>query len=1751
MEPDSGRTIEQRYAIIRPLGEGGTGEVYLARDTHQGGKQVALKLLRPDALDAPTVELFKDEFRSMARLRHPNLAEVYDFGTSAEDGRHFLTMEYIEGRNLAALPPAEIAERFDDLAVQCLRALDYIHSRGLLHNDIKPQNILVRPQLQLKVLDFGLAHGESGPARPGPAGTVHYISPERFRSDRIDARSDLYSLGVVFYELLTGALPHQGADAGKVVQAILRGPLRPPRELNPAIPERIEAFVMALLARDPGSRPASASAALDLLNAGSPDPRRLDTPETHASFVTTGRFVGRDAELSDLLALATAHAGGPAADPDAPRLALVTGPSGIGKSRLLRELKHRLQLAGLRSLTGRCYEDGGVPFQPFVEVLRQLGPDRGDLPAGTRIVLDRLLPAAAEQAPAGAPPPRAAPGALSKSEFISGVARSLDHFGKDAPGVLFLEDLHWGDAAGLELLEHLVLRPGHGPWLVIGSLRDDESASRPAGAFVKRFSASPRVRTLALDPLGPGEVADLLSSMVPFEVRPDRLAGLLADRTEGNPLYVEELMESLAEAGTLRRRGGAWIAEDPALDSIQLPPSLLSAVTRRLASIAPADRSVAEALAVVNRPAPVALLAQILGRDAAIVTASLEALDRLRIAVSETQRSGPPLAGLFHGRIREAIYENLEEDSRRGLHLAVASAIESAARESLRGGSIDAVVEELAHHFSAAGDRERGAGYCLRAGAKAATLFNPRREIEFLTRALDLLPADDWGRRLPALADIAGDLAQHLGDFGGALRHARILQEEARKAGDAVHEAKALEMQGWAKSFSGDPAGALEAARRALAIARGAGDPKRIAVCLNTLGMILARQGRNREAGPLFDEARSICEAQGDLRFLIAVLSNSALNALGQGEPEIARQSLERILALSKENGWSDSYHRALGNLAIARQETGDLPGGVQALEETLAWAREHANQEIMGQVLSNLGLFHGQLGRFDQALRALEEERALRRDLGDLAGQLPSIDFLGNLHRDLGQLDRAEAAHREGLEAARRLNLKVQEGHLLCGLAADRLEGGALDDAGVLARDALAIGRELERPRIVCHALCVQVLAAAGSRDRKALAAVMRSVTRLDPRTLRCHDRLRLNLVVGRSALLCGKPEGAIREARAGLAAAEGGGFREFQWRFHALLGDAQAAKGLRDAAHDSYNSARAIIRQVACEIEDRSVRDDYLKEEKRRALGAPESQAASASPVTPASPAAPPAAGAASSAGAPAASPSGTPVRMLTTIYQITQIINSILDLKELLNKVMDLAIEIVGAERGLIFLYRSETDEMEMVVARNMERQTIKDATEYSRSVLKEAGRGLSILSIDAAADDRFRQFRSVTMFHIRSLLCVPLKIKNRIIGTVYVDTRKPGVVFTEDEQRFLEAFANQAAIAIENARLYDQVRQENTYLKAAVQERYGYENIIGRSAKMREVFVLLSRVAASSLPVVIRGESGTGKELVARAIHHNSARRDRRFFTENCAALPDTLLESELFGHVKGAFTGADSTRKGLFELADGGTLLLDEVGDMSLPLQSKLLRVLQDGEMRPVGSETARHVDVRVISATNRDLEAMIKQKTFREDLYFRLNVVNVRIPPLRERREDIPLLVDHFLGKIAAENKTAKLRVDAALMGRLTRHDWPGNVRELENQIYRLALFARGDALTLEDASHDSEFITKIGDADRAGSPGDRGVERGITSEDIRRALSEANGNRDEAARLLGISRATMFRKLKQFKITETRPRPARRPHPA
>jgi two-component system, NtrC family, response regulator HydG len=341
-----------------------------------------------------------------------------------------------------------------------------------------------------------------------------------------------------------------------------------------------------------------------------------------------------------------------------------------------------------------------------------------------------------------------------------------------------------------------------------------------------------------------------------------------------------------------------------------------------------------------------------------------------------------------------------------------------------------------------------------------------------------------------------------------------------------------------------------------------------------------------------------------------------------------------------------------------------------------------------------------------------------------------------------------------------------------------------------------------------------------------------------------------------------------------------------------------------------------------------------------------------------------------------------------------------------------------------------------------------------------------------------------------------------------------------------------------ILLQKALQHDQLVQENRYLQQRLSDRFDSTSIIGNSAAMRSLFEVMAQVAPSEASVLISGESGTGKELIANALHANSPRRAHPMVKVNCAALPETLLESELFGHEKGAYTGATSRTRGRFQLAHRSTLFLDEIGEMAPTTQAKILRALQEREIEPVGSSAVIKIDTRIIAATNRDLEDDIRTGRFREDLYYRLNVVRLEIPPLRSRPEDVSLLAEFFLERLAARNRKLIRGFSPRAMDLLMRHDWPGNVRELENLVERAVIMARGDRLT------PAEFPDNLAPASMpASAPGRAETVRSgrslkeVEREMILRTLEETAGNRTHAARILGISRRTLQLKLKEYGI--------------
>ncbi len=473
---------------------------------------------------------------------------------------------------------------------------------------------------------------------------------------------------------------------------------------------------------------------------------------------------------------------------------------------------------------------------------------------------------------------------------------------------------------------------------------------------------------------------------------------------------------------------------------------------------------------------------------------------------------------------------------------------------------------------------------------------------------------------------------------------------------------------------------------------------------------------------------------------------------------------------------------------------------------------------------------------------------------------------------------------------------------------------------------------------------------------------------------------------------------------------------------------------------------------------------------------------------------------------------------------------------DTTRLLDELLDAVVEVTGADKGFLILF--EAGERIVRAARNLARETIEATVEsFSDSIIRQVVESRRPLVVeDAQHDTAWSEAASVVNLKLCSVMCAPLMQKGEVFGVIYLGNDRVASLFDERSLEVLTVFAAQASLLLQHALLLDALRRENVALKEAVSSRQ-YGDLIGAGPGMREVYRRIERVAGTDISVLISGETGTGKEVVAREIHRRSPRADGPFVAVNCGAIPEALLESELFGHVRGSFTGATANRIGKFQAASGGTLFLDEIAEMPSALQVKLLRALQDRAVTRVGDANPEPVDIRVVAATNRVLEDEIRRGTFREDLYYRLNVVSIRLPPLRERMEDVPVFAKFFLQQYAREFGSRVRGFTPAALLALKKFGWPGTVRELENRVKKAVVLAEKALVGPEDLDLRPDDLEPI-------------VPLAVAKEEfqkryINEVLERNGGNRTKTAKDLDVDPRTIFRHLEKLEAERQEPRPS------
>jgi transcriptional regulator with GAF, ATPase, and Fis domain len=651
----------------------------------------------------------------------------------------------------------------------------------------------------------------------------------------------------------------------------------------------------------------------------------------------------------------------------------------------------------------------------------------------------------------------------------------------------------------------------------------------------------------------------------------------------------------------------------------------------------------------------------------------------------------------------------------------------------------------------------------------------------------------------------------------------------------------------------------------------------------------------------------------------------------------------------------------------------------------------------------------------------------------------------------------------------------------------------------------------------------------------RGALARATELAEGLDAEDLQAH----IGLIRGRVHLATGGSDEAVRALERALDRAREVGQRALEAACEGFIAAAYRERGAHFVAERHSRQARELWERIAATLPTDLV-DAFWRHPRRRHLE---------EPVVPTS--------------KPASDPKTARYEQLLEVYRQ---ISASVRIDGVLRSALDAAVELAGAERGFLILKTKNDageERLEVPIARNLDREMVgKSHLKFSRNIAEQVIETRKpILTVDALADERFRGHESVHAMRLRSIVSVPIISAEEVLGALYLDNRFERGSFIADELDVLVAFADQVAIALQNARLVSELKERTEQLERA-QERvqalvrtqaehidrlseglrrqkpitehlYDYSDIVGRGDAMAEVLSNLDRIIDTDLPVLIQGESGTGKELIARAIHLKGERKTGPFIAVDCTALPEHLLESELFGHVKGAFTGAETDRTGLLVEARGGTLFLDELGELPFGMQSKLLRVLEEQEVRPLGSADVISIDVRIVCATNRRLKEEVLTGRFREDLFFRVDVVEITLPPLRDRIEDIPALTDHLLGQLVERMSRPKPRVSHPARRKLARYGWPGNVRQLRNVLSRALVLAE-DLIEAEDIQLDEELST----APRRQPRSRRQFQEG-EADKILGVLQANEWNVAAASRELGIARTTLYRKLHKYGLTD------------
>ena len=1762
------KVIDDRYHVLECVDRREHSEIYRVEDRLRPGRLLAMKRLR--GTDDEARRNLANDFRVRSGLRHQGVPRVFELGVDPESNSPYYTGEWIEGREWDDVTNGAEPSLLYRLCADVCSTLDHCHARGLLHLDLKPRNLLVVSddgQLRVKVLDFGLARGRTRWDLSG--GTPTFMAPELLHQKPFDGRADLYSLGITLLP------PDHRPDV----------PGQPDiSAMKERWPELLVTLVRRLVERNPERRFPSARAVLGYLE------RTGAVPPTQIRLLldTETPFVGRGVAMSRLREAFRRFFGpdaGPWEEPQGGRsgsearvsCVMLTGEPGIGKTRLMREFRALVATLPPVVVGGDPYRDE-VPFPPMGDPLARLW-QRREIREGVGKPFGKALQVLL---PGLTPPADSAgmdPG--GQRELVRTVADFLAKAGQLRPGTLFLDDVDRGNRGGLLVLRELLEREDN-PWFVVATAR--EAVELPATEMVQLSGIDERA------------IEKVLQASYGEDAPEQQLVSRVHRVTGGNPSFLEQLLRRL------RPGAGAWAGQGlilPELEDLETPADLAESIQGRQRGLTAEMQGPLGFLAVARRPLPLDAMCLALDAREGEMSVLLEALVELGLVCRDG--AGPQARYCFGAEHHAAATAAALKPAKRRAHH------EAMTRLLAHAEDVNDLLE-LARHLVPSGDLLRASVVHQRAGRLAATRFNHESAEAILRRALSHTPSE--------AAMLRAEIGLALGDL-------LVTQGRYKAAADAFEEVEGLDPQavgpetkgrlalhhGALALKMGDRGAGLALLHRAIGFLEGTADHGVLASAYGELASAFMAEDRHRARQYADLALAHITEDSPPKDSASLHLISGQLAALS-GDYRVGLEDVGRAAQIFREAGAARHELAALYALGSMQQDLGRLQEASTFTQRAVERAEEIGDQDQLAMVAVGHGDSHFLAGEYGQAMDWYRRGLNQARDIGHRSQEALARMHIGRLLSSIGEPDSAQVELEQSIFIADAMEDKLIAGEARVWLTAVRLRTGdgdgldALLDRAEEDLEPVRMPRALQSARLMRAAVHLRQGRHDDARrglnqlmEERPLAEIACTLLRLQARLERQGD--------GRDL------PAAYARAREALTLAERIENPDARWRSLVELGKTCVDQEDREQAGEILNQ----LQELQEWIEQRLPADRHGTHRIHRAVGRLARElGVVALPTEEEEPEAP--AGPARAARKAFGRLDGILDTMRALMAERTS--------EQNLATLLEAAVRLSGAERGLLRLRdrSGESTSADLCFPSG----TFSTSNRLLEEVLRT---GQATWTANATTDPRFADRDSVLVHQLRSILCAPMRMGDRIEGVLYVDHPFRDAAFGPRELALVEALACSAAmittaarLAGERGRLRQQVADLNAEIEAAKQAmlvaptqpvvqpipmaggepvqrgqlKHNYADIIGHHPALVLALQTIDHVVDTEIPVYLHGESGTGKELFARALHGNGPRKDKPFMALNCAAIPEQLLESELFGHVRGAFTGATADRKGLFEMADQGTLFLDEVGDMSAAMQSKLLRVLQEGEIRQVGGSRTKRVNVRVVAASHRDLAAMVTEETFRQDVYYRLCAITVTIPPLRQRREDVTLLLEAFLAEEAHERGTQLPIMDPEIVGLLVAQEWPGNVRQLRNVVRTMWALAGGHAIGRSEIAlalgqpelgagpspapamaapatakappawayppqaapapafpAPAQSIPPVGRPPEGwppaapslppassgfGYPPAAAAPLGLEERErqaIQAALHQAGGNKVQAAKILGISRRTLYRKLDRY----------------